>query len=337
MEATGKHVVVLKPLMGSEDFGDDPGQLRPANNYAKAITLAREQLGNKQQSYQELLNLAKQIEAKLDVERPHARGEQRVIEVDYIAPLNDTTMMAGIGPGRFSNCSTGMSSTQLKNRRANTDFYESVKFAAAPNKFREDRGVYVVTRKFEKLLTFNTVNVLSVDGKPVMGLGGLQKGVDQLGQFDEALDPLQQPQPQQPKAPYHIVMRRGTVIDAEHMALVQPNSGIYMVGIGKGTGPSATRHIHVPFEFQCFDQFWMPITHTAYGQGCKGKNDPSHSDYVVTPKFQKVITMHTRNIRSINGKMVLDNSESWDNESGAKHLDQFDEWTIGDITDTLEE
>lgn len=132
---------------------------------------------------------------------------------------------------------------------------------------------------------------------------------------------------------YRIVMRRGTVIEADHVNLLNSNSSIYMVGIGAGKGQPVMRRIKVPGPSQCFDEFFMPITHTAPGKSCKGMHDPSHSDYVVTPKFQKVITMHAKNILSINGKPVMDVS---DVEPGYKQLD-FDEWTIGGVSELLEE
>lgn len=135
-------------------------------------------------------------------------------------------------------------------------------------------------------------------------------------------------------AKYRIIMKRGTVIEAEHVSLLNPNSAIYMVGIGTGNGPTQTRRIHVPGPNGCFDQFYHPIAHTKRGKSSRGMDDPSHSDYLVTPKFQRVITMHAKNMRSINGKPVYDTS---DVDSGLKHLDFDESWSIDNISDILED
>lgn len=340
MESTGKHQVILRPLMGSADFGQDDTQLRQANHWSKAAAAAKKAAGlenatwNEVQAYgyDRLRADTERINREMLAKTPHARPEQRVLEVDYIAPMpdNEEIMMAGIGPGRFQTYTTGMSSSSLQHRRHNTDFYESVKFAAAPNQFRTDRGVYVVTRKFQKLLTINAYNILSIDGKPLMGLGNVSRGVSQLGQFDESIDEARRivSQPQQPAKPFRIVMRRGTIIDADHMAPMPNNDGVYLVGIGQGNGPTTRSHLRHP---QPHPEFWI-LGHTKPGI-CR-PNDPSHTDYLVTPKFQRVITMHAKNIRTINGKPVLDVT---DTDAGASQLGQFDEWTIGDITGTLEE
>jgi hypothetical protein len=329
MEDTSqKHIVVLKPLMNREEDGDDPSQLK-----------------RKQISYDVNYNPTskQQVEREFAQQSPlYARGDKKTIEADYIYNIDDATMAVCIEPGNFERYVTGFRANQLKKLRQQPELYD-IKFLHAPNKFRKDRGVYQVTKKFKKIMTINMANIESIDGKPIIALHDIEKGMKHIGDFDDEKhigdfddeETVKEASINQPKK-YRIVMRRGTVIDADHMALLNTNSDIYMVGIGHGNGPTAQRHMHHPWPSLCFDEFWMPITHTSYGQSCKGMSDQSHSDYLVTPKFQKVISMHAKNIDTINGKPVL-----WMNIStaamGTSQLGQFDEWNIGNIADLLGE
>lgn len=161
-----------------------------------------------------------------------------------------------------------------------------------------------------------------------------------------------QQQPKQPKA-YRIIMRSqseedraaeteekgyvnslpardATVIDADHMAPLTDE--IYIVGIGPGSFPVRRAHHRCPRPHADF----YTIS-TTYKEGIPSDrpNDPSHSDWLVTPKFHKILTMHVKNIATINGKPVMYVGNT---DSGASQLGQFDEgWTIEGVSDLLEE
>lgn len=343
MEGSKKHVVVLKPLMNREIDGDTSQPRRKYVSYDDTDQETKKRLGiplnlNWNELHQRINQLGQgmwdqtraQVATELEQNAPHSRGEKRIIEADYVGPVDDATIAVCIEPGNFERYVTGFRASQLKRLRQHPELYE-IKFLHAPNKFREDRGVYQVIKKFKKIMTINTANVESIDGKPIMALHDIEKGMKHIGGFDDE-ETVKEASMNQPKK-YRIVMRRGTVIDADHMALLNSNSDIYMIGIGSGNGPTARRHLHTPGPSQCFDEFWMPITHTARGKSCKGMSDPSHSDYLVTPKFQKVITIHARNIDTINGKPILYIGD----DSMNPQLGQFDEWNIGNIADMLGE
>jgi hypothetical protein len=124
-------------------------------------------------------------------------------------------------------------------------------------------------------------------------------------------------------------LRKATVIDADHMDFLSGNDNIYLVGIGVGNGPTKQQHCRHP---KAHHDFWI-IKHTAPGQSDRPK-DPSHSDWLVTPKFQKVISMHAKNIDTINGKPVL---YVGNDTRDTSQLGQFDEWNINNIADLLGE
>lgn len=182
-----KHQVLLRPLLEGE-FGDQPDELRKATHDRKSYIEALKHFGltpetatyNQIQALEEFDGVWKQIQMKMQKETPYARPEERMIEVDHIAPLDDATMIAGINPGRFETATTGVHAGTKEKRRRMKDFYESFNFVAAPNKFRQDRGVYISVRKFEKILTIKASNIISIDGKPVMDVGGADRGVKHL-------------------------------------------------------------------------------------------------------------------------------------------------------------
>lgn len=160
-------------------------------------------------------------------------------------------------------------------------------------------------------------------------------------------------------AKYRIVMHRGTVIDADHMSPMygHPNNLVWLVGIGLGNGRTYQSHCSHP---QPHPDFWI-VEHTkpyqpnsckfwrggevptwsewdeATGEDIGDPKPDGHTDWIITPKFQKIITMHTKNIKSINGKPVLYVDDSDTLERGRGHLDIDESWSINKISDLLEE
>lgn len=150
-------------------------------------------------------------------------------------------------------------------------------------------------------------------------------------------------------AKHRIIMHRGTVIDADHIAPFKGwdgnvNPSILSVGINPGPGQPHSSKLRHPTPGN--NDFWHPTTykHTAPNAPCEidGEGfhnhpgrDPHHTDYYTVPKFQTVITMHLKNIKSIDGKPVL-YVDTDDVERGRGHLDFDESWSIGRISDLLD-
>lgn len=382
-EAVGgrKHVVVLKPLMSKHD----PTKFRKKYSDWQVTQAADEAVGIRQPTYDagyvqnyhaqwaeyqqnlEARRATPEWKAAFDRLRdetleklPAMRDKKRVIEADYVAPLDDGSMVLGIGPGSFTSETRGFHGDRLRKKRRQTDIYASIIWNPQAN-------AYVTTRKFEKILTVNMDNIESIDGKPAMGGSRtMDKGIQHLD-LEEAMDPMQ-PQPKK----FRIIMRsqsvedraaeteeRGyidplparnaTVIDADHVAMLTDE--IYIVGIGPGTFTHQSHHTHPrphpdfyiikhtqPYQpNSCV--FWggeVPTWQEIDAAGNEITKPDGHTDWVITKKFKKILTMHAKNIQSINGKPVLHAGEGGDR--GVGHLGQFDEgWTIDGISDLLED
>jgi hypothetical protein len=375
-EAIGKrkHVVVLKPLMSK----DNPTQFRKKYSDWSIIRATDETFGIGNPPYNlnpdewrvaydalqarretpEYKAAFARIRDEMLKDLPPMRDRDRVIEADYVAPLDDGTMVLGINPGTYTSETRGFHGDQLRKKRRQTDVYASIVWNPQA---RDGDGAYVTTRKFKKILTVNTDNIKTIDGKPVIGGSRtMDKGIQHLD-LGESIE-AQNPQPQQPKA-YRIIMRAqseadraaeaeekgyvdslpardATVIDADHIAPLTDE--IYLVGISVGPGRPHISRLRHPIPH---NDFWHPMQHRPSNPNapCEiddegfhnhPEGDPHHTDYYTVPKFQQILTMHIKNIASINGKPVMYVGNT---DPGAAQLGQFDEWSINNITKFLED
>lgn len=156
-------------------------------------------------------------------------------------------------------------------------------------------------------------------------------------------------------AKHRIIMHRGTVIDADHIAPMLQDQNILLVGINPGTFTHQSHHTH-PYEHPDFVSvkhtqpyrletcvFWkrdgeVPTWREWDETTGEEIGDPrldGHTDWLVTQKFETILTMHLKNIKSIDGKPVL-YVDTDDVERGRGHLDLDEGWSIGRISDLLD-
>lgn len=131
-----------------------------------------------------------ELEARVAAET--SQMQPRVIDADMVKVVDGGTMLIGIGPGNFTATSKSVSLSRnhnkaLKLRKANPEFYEIGHTPPGTNPHDPSHTDYVITRKFEKILSVNVDNVISVNGKPIVGFRGLDKGIKHLD-FDESRD-----------------------------------------------------------------------------------------------------------------------------------------------------
>lgn len=100
------------------------------------------------------------------------KRQKRIIYADAVKVLDNGTMLAGIDPGNRatkSSCITsrGGHRKYLDDHRNNPEFYTITH--AKPDSPDNSHTDYIITRHFKKILSINLDNVLSINGKPVMG------------------------------------------------------------------------------------------------------------------------------------------------------------------------
>lgn len=130
------------------------------------------------------------------------------------------------------------------------------------------------------------------------------------------------------------------VVDADLVAYI--DDGTMLAGIDPGSWSTnsqairASRGHRKALDIRLNNPQFYHIAHTPIGVK---PDDPSHTDYIITRKFKKILSINMSNIISVNGKPIMGRIESRDLDSGVQHLD-FDEsadWSIDNISDLLEE
>jgi hypothetical protein len=115
-----------------------------------------------------------------------AKRQNRIIEADAIKIIDNGSMLVGIEPHVSSVTRQAIKASRghakwLRDRRNNPEFYHIGHTAPGVKPGDPSHTDYIVTRKFRKILSINLDNVISINGKPVMGrLGDLDKGVQHL-------------------------------------------------------------------------------------------------------------------------------------------------------------
>jgi hypothetical protein len=113
------------------------------------------------------------------------KGE-RVIDADFAKVIDGGTLLVGIGPASRTVFLRGFmgnrrpnSTPPKKRKERDIEFYNLKGWNHEAN---GGRGAYELERKFEKILSINVDNVISINGKPLMSrLDNLDRGVQQLG------------------------------------------------------------------------------------------------------------------------------------------------------------
>lgn len=120
-----------------------------------------------------------------------SHDKQRVIYADLIKAIDDGTMLAGIDPGRYQTSSSIRGSIKasrghakwLRDRRNNPEFYTIGHTKPGTDPSDPSHTDYIITRHFKSILSINLDNIISINGKPVMGRvddAGLNSGVSRL-------------------------------------------------------------------------------------------------------------------------------------------------------------
>lgn len=120
------------------------------------------------------------------VQQPH--DQQRVIYADAVKVIDDGSMLVGIDPGKSSVTrqaihASGGHAWRLAKRLRNTEFYTIGHTPTGIDPQDPSHTDYIVTRHFKTILSINLDNVISINGKPVMGRiddAGLNSGVSKL-------------------------------------------------------------------------------------------------------------------------------------------------------------
>ena len=281
-----------------------------------------------------------------------AVSQNRVIYADLIKVIDDGSMLVGIDPGNSTTSRQAIHASsghaqRLKKRLDNPEFWTIGHTKPGINPNDPSHTDYTITKHFNKILSINLDNIISINDKPMMGRidnFSLDAGISRLD-IDESVVY------EAVGKKHRIVMHRGTVIDADHIAPMVGNSDILMVGIGQGPGPTRQSHCRHPQpynpDFWVVGQtkpykpstckFWMRTGEVPTWIDEEGNTRPNgHTDWLTTLKFQKVITMHMKNIKSIDGKPVMHVSDG-DLETGISRLDIDESWSIDNVSDMLED
>lgn len=135
-----------------------------------------------------------ELEAKIAAETQNMAP--RVIDADLVKIIDNASMIVGIEPGNRTTTTaaitskTGMHAKALKTRKENPDFYHIAYTAPGVRRPNDpSSSKYIITRKFKKILSINLDNVISINGKPVMGgMRDLDKGVSHLESRDWSIE-----------------------------------------------------------------------------------------------------------------------------------------------------
>lgn len=161
--------------------------LKPLGDRNTRHELRRAKL--RQDNEQYIANLTKKLEQE-------TIGQPRVIDADAVKVIDNATMLIGIGPtsSRESYIKGFMGKRKpngtppLKRKKRDTEFYD-LKWAPGHEgrpryeggRPRGPTGLYHIKQKFEKILSVNLDNVISVNGKPVIGgMRTIDKGMQHL-------------------------------------------------------------------------------------------------------------------------------------------------------------
>lgn len=130
-----------------------------------------------------------ELEAKLSA--LESQMQPRELYADMVKVIDDGSMLIGIDPGNRvyvgSFARSGHNHAKgLRIKRNNPEFYDIKHTAPGVDPHDPSHTDYIITRKFKKILSVNLDNVISVNGKPVIGgMRGLDKGVQHLGLDEE--------------------------------------------------------------------------------------------------------------------------------------------------------
>lgn len=129
------------------------------------------------------------------------------------------------------------------------------------------------------------------------------------------------------------------VIDADMVKIIDDGSLLIGIGPGKRTSISSTitskRKMHAKaLRIRKENPEFYSIGYTPPGQA--DPNDPSHTDYIITRHFEKILSVNLDNVISINGKQIMGGMRTLD--KGTKHLDLEDhDWSVDSISELLDE
>jgi hypothetical protein len=133
--------------------------------------------------------------------RLQSKGE-RVIDADFAKIIDGGTLLVGIGPTSskkqylrgFMGKRTPNGTAPIQRKKRDHEFY-SLKWEHAA---KDGKGAYELHQKFEKIMSMNLDNVVSINGKPVIGkLDNLDRGIQHLGldegwSIDDVFDTLEE-------------------------------------------------------------------------------------------------------------------------------------------------
>jgi hypothetical protein len=171
MEDGGKkYKIILKP------FNDD----RIADKQQQLGYINKALLSNADSYSSDYINKLRTRLNKLQNDIEH--NPKRMIEADHIALVNDGTILVGINPGLRSS-----SQKSIARSKHMADFYKIEH--TRPGMYADDPSHtdYIVTRKFDKILSINIDNIISINGKPTAGrLDDVSGGIKKLeGHFED--------------------------------------------------------------------------------------------------------------------------------------------------------
>lgn len=163
-----KFRILLKPLMPDSELRREIYLARRANKYP-GHPYYRQDLGD----------LETRAAASIQGMQP------RVLDVDAFKVVDDGSAIVGIGPTKRTTTMRCLTSSNhakaLKIRTENPEFYHLAHTNTGVDPNDPSHTDYILTRFFEKILSLNLDNIISVNGKPVMGsLRGLDRATGHL-------------------------------------------------------------------------------------------------------------------------------------------------------------
>lgn len=142
---------------------------------------------------QDVADLAQKLEQETSGMPP------RVIDADFVKIIDDGTVLAGIGPTSnrkqylkgFVGSRKPKGTPALKRKKRDHEFYDLKwvsGYGGRPRYDGDTHGLYELQQKFEKILSINVDNVISINGKPIMNVRELDKGMTNLELEDWSID-----------------------------------------------------------------------------------------------------------------------------------------------------
>lgn len=165
--------IVLKPLKVDHDRVS-------ARIKHMRDSMAMPHYQNNPQALQNLQQQLQKFQKKLEPK------SERVIDADFAKVVDGGTLLVGIGPTSskqqflrgFMGKRKPNTTPAVQRKKRDHEFYDIKWDRNALN----GRGAYDLRQKFEKIMSINLDNVISINGKPAMGrLDNLDQGVQQLG------------------------------------------------------------------------------------------------------------------------------------------------------------